>query len=943
MGKATSPKIREQLAPWLTGRPNADDEQRGYCPICEDPATSKSDSASYNFAENVFTCFSQCGGMTIGSLVNMMKQSGEIEQEPKPAKVRNIKDAPSNVAAGKLPSEDRLEEFVDNLLASRQHLRVMREKRGLTKETIEEFQIGWDGHRYTIPVWSRTEELLNVRRYNPNAKQAKDKMLSWAVGTGSRQLFGTDILNTSDSVIITEGEMDCIIGRQHDLPTVSHTAGAGAWDERWNEQFEGKVVYICYDCDDAGRRGARRVARSLEMFAKQVHIIALPLKGNGDDLTNYFVDQGYTTADFYTLMHTASENVNRTSHLSGLRTQVPQEVNLEETMDADLKEVPVTFAATIAGKVQPAYLGPKRVEFNCNEGGGARCARCPISGRNHLEIDIPEHDTVVLEALNKNVQARQKVLLRHVKIPTSCPDVEVEETKTYAVEEMILIPPADEAYGGVTNLSRRLFNVGQYRTPTNVKVTFTGMNTMDTENGRSILQAWDSKESAASIDQFTMNDKTYEDLLAFQPDEGQSCIGKMKEIVKDLEANVTKIYHRPELHIAYDLVWHSALNFAFKGQDVGKGWLELLVIGDTRTGKSEAAKRLCHHYRAGVLTTCEGATFAGLIGGVQQMSGNWIISWGVVPLNDRRLVILDEFGGIADKGILEQMSSVRSSGVAQVNKIVSSETMARTRLIYVANPVEGITINAYNNGAMDAIKGLAKNPEDAARFDFALAVASQDVGADEINSRRPPRVKHRFTQKLCSELINWVWSRKLDQIVWEPGVENHVLERAQILGKKYVPDPPLVQAENVRIKLARLAVAVAGRLFSTDDTGDLLVVDFEHVDTAEALLNAFYGMETFGYKEHSATVIHERKQAEQNAKAVRQYLAANEDVLETLKQCISGPFKLRDFQEFGGMSQMEAQEVVRVLQGWRVIRRLAKGYIRAEPTLTEVVKKLDRE
>lgn len=940
MGKPTPQATRDLLKPWLTGRVNDDDEQRGYCPICEDPSDSKTPSASYNFADGVFTCFSQCGGMAIRSLVSVMRQSGDFNDKEPAKKTREV--APK--ATAKLPSEERLEKYVDNLLASRQHLTLLREKRGYTKKTIEHFQIGWDGERYTIPIRDADGGLLNVRRYNPSAKQGKDKMKSWAVGTGSRQLFGEEILAESETVIITEGEPDRIIGWQHGLPTISHTAGASAWDERWNERFEGKIVYICYDCDDAGRRGARRVARSIELFAKEVHIIALPLKGNGDDLTNYFVDQGYTASDFYTLMKVASENANRTSHLAGLRSQTPQEVNLEDTMDASITEKPLTFSATIAGKVQPAYIGPKRVEFNCNEGGGSRCARCPISGRNHLEVDIPEHDPVVLEALNKNIAARQKVLLKHVKIPTTCPDVEVEETERYSIEEMVLIPPADESYGSVTNLNRRLFNVGQYRTPSNVKVKFTGMNTMDTETGRSILQAWNSEESTANIDQFTMTDQVYQDLSeAFWPSEDQTCIDKMKKIAADLEANVTKIYHRPALHIAYDLVWHSVLDFRLKGQDVGKGWLELLVIGDTRTGKSEAAKRLCHHYRAGVLTTCEGATFAGLIGGVQQMSGNWIISWGVVPLNDRRLVVLDEFGGIADKGILEQMSSVRSSGVAQVNKIVSSETAARTRLIYIANPVEGVTIGSYTNGAMDAVKGLAKNPEDIARFDFALAVASDDVKAEEINSRKPPRVRHVYTSKLCGQLINWVWSRRQDQVVWEAGVENYVLERAQELGRKYVPDPPLIQAENVRIKLARISVAIAGRLFSTDETGELLVVDYEHVEAAEKLLNSFYGMDSFGYREHSATVIHERTQAEKNEKSVRQYLAANEDALDVLKQCISGPFKMRDFEEFGGMQRLEAQDVVKNLLSWRVIRRLSKGYLRAEPTLTKVVKELDRQ
>jgi hypothetical protein len=944
MGRPTPENIRKMLAPWLVGRVNSDGEQRGFCPNCEVPEESKTPSASYNFAEGVFTCFSQCGGMTIRSLVSMMRQSGDFKPKPKEDLkwLRGDKKEESP-ATGKLPREELLEEYVDVLLGSRQHLRTMRERRGLNKETIEEFQIGWDGERFTIPVRDAKGRLLNVRRYDPSAKQAKDKMKSWAVGTGSRQLFGSDILDTSDSVIITEGEMDCIIGRQHGLPTISHTAGAGSWDNRWNEQFEHKVVYIVYDCDDAGRRGARKVAHALEIFSKEVHIIDLPLKGKGDDLTNYFVDQGYTATDFYTLMATASERVSRTSHLSSLRNSDAKQVSLEGTMNPEDHEKAITFTGTVAGKVFPNFVAPRRVEYDCNEGGGTRCTHCPISGRNHKEILIPEHDPVIMEIINKPKEARQKALLRHVGIPHTCPDVEIGEPDVYSVEEMIVVPAADEQFGSPNSVDRKVYNVGPFNTPVNTKVTFVGMNTTSTADGRGNLQTWTSEVSGADIDRFAMTDKMYEELQKFQPADGQSCISKMKEIAADLEANVTKIYKRPALHIAYDLVWHSALNFVFKGQDVGKGWLELLVVGDTRTGKSEAAKRLCHHYRAGVLTTCEGATFAGLVGGVQQMSSTWVVSWGTVPLNDRRLVVLDEFSGIADKGILEQMSSVRSSGKAQINKIRSAETNARTRLIWIANPAEGATIDSYTNGAMDAIHGLAKNPEDVARFDFALAVASSDVPAEEINVRRPPREQHKYTSHLCGQLINWVWSRQPDQIVWEKGVENYVLERAQELGRRYVPDPPLVQAENVRIKLARMAVAVAGRLFSTDDTGELLVVDFEHVEAAEDLLNAFYGMASFGYREHSANVIYERKEAEKNEKAVRQYLAANEDALGVLAQCISGAFKMRDFQEFGGMHQLEAQDVVKNLLQWRVVRRLSKGYLRAEPTLTKVVKELDRQ
>lgn len=953
MGKPTSQTIRDMLTPWLVGHANQDDEQRGFCPICEDVDTSKSPSASYNFAESVFTCFSQCGGMTIRSLVSVMKQGGDFENKTKSAATadkplkwlhgnKKGKQELGPEARGKLPSEERIEDFVDRLLATRDRLRVMREKRGLKRDTIERFQIGWDGERYTIPVRNEEGQLVNVRRYNPSAKEAKDKMKSWATGTGSRRLFLPDILS-EETVVITEGEMDAIIGRQYNLPTLSHTAGAGAWDDRWNDSFEGKVVYIVYDCDDAGRRGARRVARALELFARQVSIIDLPLRGKGDDLTNYFVDQGYTAADFYTLMQEAAETANRSDRLRRIAGEEATAVSLEETMNSETHEKLLTFDATVAGKVNPPFMAPKVVEVDCNEGGGARCARCPISGRNHKEMVVNKFDPLVTQVVGKPQDARRKMVLKNMGIPATCPDVEVVEREVYSVEELLVVPPADSQYGSVTQVDRRVYNVGPYDTPVNTKISFTGMNVTSEKDGRAQLQSWESKRSDADIDRFQMTDALYGKLLKFQPAEDQTVLDKLKEISDDLSANITKIYDRRALHIAYDLVWHSALNFQFKGQDVGKGWLELLVIGDTRTGKSEIARWLCNHYRSGILTTCEGATFAGLVGGVQQMSGTWVVSWGTVPLNDRRLVVLDEFGGLADKGILEQMSSVRSSGIAQINKIQQAQTMARTRLIWIANPVDGSTISGHPNGGMDAIKGLAKNPEDIARFDLAIAVSSEEVEIERINVRRPKRVKHVFTSQLCSTLISWVWSRKADQIVWEPGVENYILDRALELGRSYVPDPPLVQAENIRIKLARLAIAIAARLFSADDTGENVVVDFEHVEAAEKLLNGFYGMESLGYREYSATVIHERKVAERNTKAVRQYLAANEDVLETLKQCISGPFKLRDFQEFGGMSQIEAQEVVRQLQQWRVIRRLSKGYIRAEQTLVNVVKQLDRE
>jgi hypothetical protein len=427
----------------------------------------------------------------------------------------------------------------------------------------------------------------------------------------------------------------------------------------------------------------------------------------------------------------------------------------------------------------------------------------------------------------------------------------------------------------------------------------------------------------------------------FQPSKGQPVLKKMGDIARDLEANVTKIYGRVPLHVAYDVVWHSVMDFKFKDVVLGKGWLELLVLGDTRTGKSEAALRLSDHYNAGVLKSCEGATFAGLVGGAEQAgSKSWMVRWGTIPLNDRRLVVLDEVSGIADKNIMEQMSAVRSSGRAQITKIVSQETSARTRLIWIGNPVDGTTLR-HMNGAIEGIQKLVKNPEDIARFDMAMAVASDEVESSIINSTTPPQVPHVYTSELCSALVSWAWSRKADQIVWKDGTEDYVLQVAEEMGGRYVPEPPLIQIENARVKLARIAVAIAARVFSCDKTGELVVVGNEHVDAAVQLLDTLYGAERFGYQRHSTRVIRAAKQAEQNKRQARLYLMGEENILYTLLQSRGDLFKPRDFEESGSMHKEQAQEAVRQLGQLKMIRRRSKGYLSMEPALVDILTELE--
>lgn len=935
---------------FLTGSVNDEGEQRGFCPIHEEPGASKTPSGSFNFTNGMFMCFSGCGGMSLSTLWKMvLEDRGEDQPSRAPrSNVRSLDDAPSKRKTGesKLPDDDQINTWVARLQENSELLKKLSSKRGLTPQTLEEFEVGWDGTRFTLPVRDADGVLRNVRRYMMDAAKSEDKMRN-ITGHGEGRLYLSHILANEDEVIITEGEMDSLVGQQHGLPTMTHTSGAKVWKPVWNEAFRDKTVFLCYDVDDAGKQGAKKAARELSKVTDKVYIITLPIDNiKGGDLTDYLVGLGYTAEDFRVLMENA-----RKRPVGGLRPGRSRReaeatrVTLEQSMDTGIQGVK-EIVATVAGKVQPAYIMPREIEFHCNyDWSTTKCNACPMNNHGHMKKSVEPDDPIILELIDKPADFRQKTLLKMADIVHTCPKVEVEEARQWAVEELVLIPAVDEAeeHESRNPINRRAINVDAFNTPINTKVRVVGLNSTDPKTGRGLLHTWVCEQQQTDIDRFKMTPELLETLRPFQPSPQQTPMEKLEEIALDMEANVTKIYGRTPLHIAYDLVWHSVLDFKFKGVRLGKGWLEMMVVGDTRTGKSEAANKLIDHYGAGILKSCEGATFAGLVGGAQQMGNNWMVTWGTIPLQDRRLVVLDEFSGMSDRNIIEQMSSVRSSGIAQITKIVSQETSARTRLIWISNPEDGRAIEEMSRGAIEAMRTLVKNPEDIARFDLAMSAARADVDSKVINSERPPKRPHVFTSEMSKMLVAWAWSRKFDDVKFGKGVEKYILQRAEEIGHQYVPEPPLIQAENVRVKLARVAVAVAARLFSTED-GEKVLVGKEHVDAAESVMNMLYGMASFGYKDYSRKVLRDRAQAAENKKKCKKYLRLHQhDSYVALQAVMGGDFKVRDFSEFAGMSQDEAQTAVRELQEMKMVRRMSKGYIRMDPALVVLLRELEDE
>ena len=74
------------------------------------------------------------------------------------------------------------------------------------------------------------------------------------------ELYGWDeVLKKPHQIIICVGEFDRLVLEGRGFIAVTSTVGAGVFRAEWAKEFEPiPEVYVCYDNDAAGRRGAER-------------------------------------------------------------------------------------------------------------------------------------------------------------------------------------------------------------------------------------------------------------------------------------------------------------------------------------------------------------------------------------------------------------------------------------------------------------------------------------------------------------------------------------------------------------------------------------------------------------------------------------------------------------------------------------------------------------
>lgn len=896
----------------ITFEPVSDNELKVLCPAHED----KNPSVTLNTEKKLWRCWSaSCNARgdfaTFLALYAKCNRSTILEDLSRRYDLEKVKTI----------NPETVEKHHKAIFSAGPLIKALYD-RGLTDADLRDGRIGYFSGRITIPIYDRQGRIRDVLRYLPGASSNK---MRHTKGYSALRLYRPKDIDNYEKIWIHGGPIKALAAAKllnpEDIGCVSTTGGEGAWNPDWNRQFEGKEVWVCMDIDAAGLTAANRIADQLAPFAKVVRIVALPLspeKYKGGDVNDYIGQEHAGTPELLECAEKAREYVP-----PAIATQTElgtKHTSLSDAIEAENIGWRLVFEATCSAMDDTPYLIPSKVRIDCDKSSG-ECHLCPIkrieSGEHGgVEMAIPRQSPTVLQLVNAPGKTQKSAMKAAFDIP-KCNVWDFKVLEQRKVRDVRLTPQLTISGEGSGNLVQPAFII-DHDVDLNVPYKMEAFLYPDPANQKATLVVNECEETVDSLATFQPSTLELDELQIFQPQpwDVASLRDKLDEIYTDLEANVTRIYDRKELHLAYDLAYHSPLLLKYNDRDIN-GWVNVLVCGDSAQGKSEAFLRLQEHYQLGERVECKNATVAGLLGGLQQLINRWFVSWGIIPTHDMRLVALEEIKGAAIE-VLGKLTDMRSSGIAEIPKIERRRAHARTRLIFISNPRSNRQVKTFGFG-VEAFMELMGSPEDLRRFDLAIMTAQGEVDASVMHEKR--EAEHVYTSELSRRLVLWAWTRDRDQVVFTDKALDVLQKRSLAMSAKFSENIPLVDRGTFSQKLARLSAALAARTYSCVEDDKLLVRDC-HVRVLADYVEAMYSSPAVGYHEYSrAQEVHDTLR---NPGGVRQYLT-NTKYPRSLVQGLLSNDKLQavDFQDFTGLDRTGAGYLLSYLVRHNAMRRVS--------------------
>lgn len=722
---------------------------------------------------------------------------------------------------------------------------------GISTEVAKELHMTASEYGIQFPVFMY-DHLVDIRTYNPG----HEPKVRSREGCPAGVIYPFDIWRMTPKhrvTVLCAGEKDMAVARSNGLNAITLTGGERALPQLLKE-FEERDVVICYDNDSTGLSGARAVACKLYGVAKSVRICTgfhEICSEKGEDITDFFTKYNKTKEDLVKYLKEApvfepTENELEACYpiVDLLTATKPKYLNRMVRSNVQV------VATSEASFVTPTIIMAEKFKAPDQD--------------NHLmrvgevrDWELTEQNVeAILHLIDNNFKEAtiQQNIRTLLKIPLKEKYVRVKEYQRKPVHKCYVTDLFETTSSEVLPMEFTAYSL-DIKLESGKKYLVTYKLVPHPYKGQQLtMLITNAVQASDSVSNFKITEETKAHLK-----EIQSIPGTVAEKIDNLTERVKGILGydgNSTLIKALDLSYHTVLGFNFGNFKNVRGYLDTLIVGESRVGKSSTASGLRNTYELGTFTSLAGnsATIPGLIGGSNKVNGSYQTRAGVIPQNHKGLIIFEEFGK-SNSSIIKDLTDIRSSNEVRIARVSGTITLpAMVRMITLTNvkSTDGQprSIASYPNG-IAIITELIGTAEDIARYDMLVVLA--DKGATAIDPLWQPA--QPFDKAVYQSRIRWVWSRTADQILLDTDVLYYIVEQANELNKVYDSHIKIFGTEAWK-KITRLAIAVAGYTVSTDETYENIVVTKEHVDYAVTFFKDIYDNSTFKLKEY---VEHERR------------------------------------------------------------------------------------
>ena len=666
-------------------------------------------------------------------------------------------------------------------------------------------------------------------------------------GHNAVYLYPMSALSREDDIWIVGGELKRLMLWERGINAVTFTSGESNYSKDLCTLFNGREVKVVYDVDESGQRGSMIVGQALAEAGASVSVGSIPPDGlpSDGDITDFMRVNGWSIECLSRIKWRSIEPAKKIEPIQTAKEIKYKKVGFNSLVDGEYLDTYIEVPAIVSGKGITPYAVPYSVSARCREGEAnqqPKCKRCSLTSMGFTTPGFPKPVKLsgerVVDMTGLPKREMSKAVKESIGINPKC-NAATLKIKHATVDRIIIVPTVDSNSSEEVYRHQQVYLItdGKGGPRENEGYILSGKLIGDPKNHAFTMAAIESRPVEGDVFSYEFSNEEHGKLREALWTDSYDAGSVLRRLISDLRDNVLFKYGMDTMLTVELMSWFMPFTFNIGQQyRCHKVCPEVLIIGDTRVGKSTTADDLGSHLGAGRYVDCgANPTFVGLVGGNTEVGSTRVFTWGVIPTTNRGHLTMDE----ANKLSLHTwggLTNIKSSGVAsrQTNS-GDRKTRANVRFLTLCNPRGTRSLGAYDT-PLDAAIEVVGTPQDLARIDL-LYVARALKDTSVYNKFHKSETPHNYTKEVARYHLRWAWSLNKDTIKFAS--PTHVLRRAEEIIRE-THGVMMIAPSEAKFKVGRVAVAIASMVYSFDkDTGGVIVTN-EHVDLAYNMLRSLY-------------------------------------------------------------------------------------------------------